>query len=193
MAKAKARRRVRDTWKEKSWYTIKTPVNFEDKEIGETPAKDPELLIGRGVEVTMRELTGDFSKQYIKLRFEIDNVAGEVANTKFTGHKTTTDYVSSMIRRGTSRIDASTIATTKDGRKVKLQVLAVTVRRAKSSQQRYMRKVIEDLLVEAAAEKSFDDLIKSVVTGKLASEIYHNAKKIYPLKRVEIIKSKVIK
>ena len=29
MAKAKARRRVRDTWKEKSWYTIKTPVNFE--------------------------------------------------------------------------------------------------------------------------------------------------------------------
>ena len=116
MAKAKARRRVRDTWKEKSWYTIKTPVNFEDKEIGETPARDPDLLIGRGVEVTMRELTGDFSKQYIKLRFEIDNVAGEVANTKFTGHKTTTDYVRSMIRRGTSRIDASAVVTTKDDR-----------------------------------------------------------------------------
>lgn len=193
MAKAKARRRVRDTWKEKSWYTIKTPVNFEDKEIGETPAKDPELLIGRGVEVTMRELTGDFSKQYIKLRFEIDNVAGTVANTKFTGHKTTTDYVRSMIRRGTSRIDASAIVKTKDDRKLKLQVLAVTTRRAKSSQQRYMRKTIEDLLIEAAAERSFDDLVHVCVNGKLASEIYHNAKKIYPLKRVEIIKSKVIK
>ena len=192
MAKAKARRRVRDTWKEKSWYTIKTPVNFEDKEIGETPAKDPDLLIGRGVEVTMRELTGDFSKQYIKLRFEIDNVAGEVANTKFTGHKTTTDYVRSMIRRGTSRIDASAVVTTKDDRKIKLQVLAVTIRRAKSSQQRYMRSVIEDLLREAASEKSFDELVKVCVNGKLASEIYHNAKKIYPLKRVEIIKSKVI-
>ena len=178
MAKAKQRRRVRDTWKEKSWYTIKTPVNFEDKEIGETPA---------------RELTGDFSKQYIKLRFEIDNVAGDVANTKFTGHKTTTDYVRSMIRRGTSRIDASAIVTTKDGRKIKLQVLAVTIRRAKSSQQRYMRSVIEDLILETASEKTFDDLVKIVVNGKLASEIYHNAKKIYPLKRVEIIKSKVIK
>ena len=193
MAKAKARRRVRDTWKEKSWYTIKTPVNFEDKEIGETPAKDASLLIGRGVEVTMRELTGDFSKQYIKLRFEIDNVAGDVANTKFTGHKTTTDYVRSMIRRGTSRIDASAIVTTKDGRKIKLQVLAVTIRRAKSSQQRYMRSVIEDLIKETASEKTFDELVKIVVNGKLASEIYHKAKKIYPLKRVEIIKSKVIK
>lgn len=35
MAK-KQRRRVRDTWKEKSWYTIKTPVAFGDKEIGTT-------------------------------------------------------------------------------------------------------------------------------------------------------------
>ena len=193
MAKAKARRRVRDTWKEKSWYTIKTPVSFQDKEIGETPAKDPELLIGRGVEVTMRELTGDFSKQYIKLRFEIDNVAGSVANTKFTGHKTTTDYVRSMIRRGTSRVDASAVVKTKDDRRLKLQVLAVTTRRAKSSQQRYMRSTIEDLLINAAADRTFDDLVNVCVNGKLASEIYHNAKKIYPLKRVEIIKSKVIK
>ena len=189
---AKARRRVRDTWKEKDWYTIKTPVAFEDKEIGETPARDPDYLIGRGVEVTMRELTGDFSKQYIKLRFEIDNVAGEVANTKFTGHKTTTDYIRSMIRRGTSRIDASAIVKTKDDRKIKLHVLAVTTRRAKSSQQKYMREVITELLMENADEKTFEELVMSSVNGKLASEVYHRAKKIYPLKRVEIIKSKVL-
>ncbi len=175
---AKARRRVRDTWKEKDWYTIKTPVAFEDKEIGETPARDPDYLIGRGVEVTMRELTGDFSKQYIKLRFEIDNVAGEVANTKFTGHKTTTDYIRSMIRRGTSRIDASAIVKTKDDRKIKLHVLAVTTRRAKSSQQKYMREVITELLMENAAEKTFEELVMSSVNGKLASEVYHRAKKI---------------
>ena len=182
MAKAKSRRRVRDTWKEKSWFTIKTPLMFEEKEIGETPAKDADLLIGRGVEVTI-----------IKLRFEIDNVAGDVASTKFTGHKTTTDYVRSMIRRGTSRIDASTIVQTKDDRRIKLHVLAVTIRRAKSSQQKYMRQVIIDLLQETAAERTYEELVKSSVNGKLASEIYHTAKKIYPLKRVEIIKSKVIK
>ena len=55
MAK-KQRRRVRDTWKEKSWYTIKTPVAFGDKEIGTTPARDPELVYGRTVEVTMRTI-----------------------------------------------------------------------------------------------------------------------------------------
>ncbi len=191
MAK-KSKRRVRDTWREKSWYTIKTPVAFEDKEIGETPAKDADLVIGRTVEVTMRELTGDFSKQYIKLQFEVDNVSGNIANTKFTGHKTTTDYVRSMIRRGTSRIDAPVIVTTQDDRKLKLHILAVTTRRAKSSQQKFMRETIKELVTNVAAEKSFDNLVETCVNGKLASEVYHNAKKIYPLKRVEIIKSKVL-
>lgn len=191
MAKAK-RRRVRDTWKEKSWFTIKTPVAFQDKEIGETPAKEEEYVIGRTVEVTMRELTGDFSKQYIKLQFEVDNIAGNIANTKFTGHKTTTDYVRSMIRRGTSRIDAPVYVTTKDERKIKLHVLAVTTRRAKSSQQKFMRETIQDLVTNVASEKTFDELVEISVNGRLASEIYHKAKKIYPLKRVEIIKSKVL-
>ena len=162
MAK-KQRRRVRDTWKEKSWYTIKTPVAFGDKEIGTTPARDPELVYGRTVEVTMRELTGDFSKQYIK-----------------------------MIRRGTSRIDAPVIVTTQDERKLKLHVLAVTTRRAKSSQQKYMRETINELVTKVASEKTFDELVENSVNGRLASEIYHKAKKIYPLKRVEIIKSKVL-
>lgn len=191
MAKAK-RRHVRDTWKEKDWYTIKTPVAFGDKEIGETPSRDPDFLVGRTVEVTMRELIGDFSKQYIKLQFEIDNVAGDVANTKFTGHKTTTDYVRSMIRRGTSRIDTPVIIETKDGHKMKLHVLAVTTRRAKSSQQKFMRETITELVNNIAVEKNFEDVIETSVNGRLASEIYHTAKKIYPLKRVEVIKSKVL-
>ena len=97
-----------------------------------------------------------------------------------------------MIRRGTSRIDASAIVKTKDDRKIKLHVLAVTTRRAKSSQQKYMREVITELLMENAAEKTFEELVMSSVNGKLASEVYHRAKKIYPLKRVEIIKSKVL-
>ncbi|MCL2687930.1 MAG: 30S ribosomal protein S3ae [Methanobrevibacter sp.] len=191
MAKAK-RRRVRDTWKEKSWYTIKTPVAFGDKEIGDTPSRDPDFLIGRGVEVTMRELTGDFSKQYIKLKFEVDNVAGDIANTKFTGHKVTTDYVRSMIRRGTSRIDTHVYIKTKDDYKMKLHVLAITTRRSKSSQQKFMRETIHDLVEKLASERSFEDVIETSVNGRMASEIYHKAKKIYPLKRVEIIKSKVL-
>ena len=188
---AKAKRRVRDTWREKVWYDIKAPIEFGEKEIGETPSRDPEFLIGRNVDVTMRELTGDFSKQYIKLNFEINNVAGKVANTRFAGHKITSDRIRSMIRRGTSRIDSIAIVKTKDGHEIKVHVLDVTNKRAKYSQQKFMRETIKNLVTESASEKSFKEFTEILTNGRLASEIYHNAKKIYPLNRVEIIKSKV--
>lgn len=191
MAKAR-RRRVRDTWKEKQWYKIMTPTEFGEAEIGTTPARDPNMLIRRRVESSLRELSGDFSKQYIKLHFQINNVAGDTANTNFVGHQVTTDYVRSMIRRGTSRIDAITHVKTQDNTNMKIHVLAITIKRAKSSQQKFIRETMERLVAEAAAEKTFRDLVEDVITGKLASHIYHEAKKIYPLKRVEIIKTRVI-
>ncbi|GAB6055696.1 30S ribosomal protein S3ae [Methanobacterium alkalithermotolerans] len=191
MAKAR-RRRVRDTWKEKQWYRIISPEGFGEDEIGITPSRDPDFLVKRKVEATMRELAGDFSKQYVKLKFQVKNVVGDTAHTKFIGHEVTTDYVRSMIRRGSSRIDAPVIVETKEGYKIKLHVLAITTRRAKSSQQKFMRETIDELLKKIVADKSFTELVEAVVTGKIASEIYHRAKKIYPLKRVEIIKTKVL-
>jgi small subunit ribosomal protein S3Ae len=191
MAKAK-RRRVRDTWKEKQWYTITTPKEFGDAEIGTTPARDPDMLLKRRVESTLRELSGDFSKQYVKLKFQISEVAGDTATTRFMGHQVTSDYVRSMIRRGTSRIDAIVNAETKDGQKMKIHVLAITVKRAKSSQQRYIRETIEKLVVDAASQKNFVELVEDIIGGKMASYVYHEAKKIYPLKRVETIKTQVV-
>jgi len=191
MAKAR-RRRVKDTWKDKQWYKIVTPKEFGDADIGTTPARDSSMLLKRTVESSMRELSGDFSKQYKKLFFQIKDVAGETANTDFVGHQVTSDYVRSMIRRGTSRIDAITPVTTQDNKKMKVHVLAITIKRAKSSQQKFIRETMERIVIETATERSFRDLVEDIVTGKLASTIYHETKKIYPLKRVEIVKTRVI-
>lgn len=191
MAKAR-RRRVRDTWKDKQWYKITTPKEFGESEIGTTPARDPNLLLQRKVEATMRELSGDFSKQYVKLRFQISDVAGDTAHTRFMGHQVTTDYVRSMIRRGTSRIDAIMKLETKDGKKLKVHMIAITIKRAKSSQQRYIRETMEKLVKEAALNKTLNELVEDIIKGKLASSVYHETKKIYPLKRVETIKTRVI-
>lgn len=190
MAKAR-RRRVRDTWKEKQWYKIMTPKEFGDAEIGTTPARDPDILLKRRVESSMRELTGDFSKQYVKLYFQINNIAGDTANTKFVGHHVTTDYVRSMIRRGTSRIDTLSEVTTKEGYKVNVHIIAITVKRAKASQQKFIRETMGNLVQQAVDGKTFPEFVEAVITGKMASSIYHETKKIYPLKRVEIIKTRV--
>ena len=49
------------------------------------------------------------------------------------------------------------------------------------------------MIIENAAEKNLNELVDDIIHGKFASNIYHEAKKIYPLKKVETIKSKVLK
>jgi small subunit ribosomal protein S3Ae len=51
---------------------------------------------------------------------------------------------------------------------------------------------MQNMILEAAAEKTLDELVKEIISGKFASNIYHEAKKIYPLKKVETIKTRVL-
>ena len=52
---------VRDKWKLKKWYTIVAPPVFGNAILGTTPADDPDKLIGRVIESTLYDLTGDFT------------------------------------------------------------------------------------------------------------------------------------
>ena len=95
--------RTRDKWKEKVWYQILAPEYFDSKEIGKTPAGNPDLLIGRTVQPTLYDLTGDFEKIHVKLRFKILEVAGQQAKTTFYGHEWSSDHLRGLVKRGTSR------------------------------------------------------------------------------------------
>ena len=108
-------RKVRDKWKAKEWYKIHAPRMFNEAEIGETPSADPEFVIGRTVEVTVQDLTGDFSKMHIKLKFKVSSVDGHDAKTEFTGHDLTSDYVRRLTRRKKTKTDHVVDIVTKDG------------------------------------------------------------------------------
>ena len=70
--------------------------------------------------------------------------------------------------------------TTKDDKKMKVHVLAITIKRAKSSQQKFICEAMEKIVIEVASQRIFRDLVEDIVTGKLASTIYHEAKKYIP-------------
>jgi small subunit ribosomal protein S3Ae len=181
-----------DKWKNKTWYNIETPEFIGRTVIGTTTADESEKLVGRTIETTVGDITNDFSKQNIKLRLAIDSVTGDTANTVFTGHEITTDYLRSIVKRQTSRIDNNLEVTTKDGRKLRIKPIAFTVKRARSSQIRAIREIMAKIVLERAAELDFEHIVEEIVTGKLAANIYRNAKTIYPIRRVEIRKTEVL-
>ncbi|AFK21738.1 30S ribosomal protein S3ae [Pyrococcus sp. ST04] len=192
-----AKRRVtatRDKWKLKQWYIIYAPDFFGNVEVGLTPADDPEKVLNRVIEVTLRDVTGEFSPKagYIKLYFQVYDVKGQNAYTKFKGMKLARHYIRSIVRRRTTRIDGIFNITTKDGYKLRVMAMAIAMRRIQTSQERAIRKIMQDIIYKKAAELNFKDFVLEAVNGKIAAEIAKEAKKIYPLKNSEIRKIKVL-
>ena len=185
-------RKVRDKWRAKEWYKVRAPRMFNEIEIGDTPSADPSNLIGRTVEVTVQDLTGDFSKMHIKLKFRVNEVDGHDAKTVFTGHDLTVDYVRRLTRRKKTKTDHVVDVTTKDDFKMRIKIMSIAEKRIQSSQEEAMRRIMGDTVKELSSEMTMADLVKNIISGDLARNVARACKIVIPIKRVEIRKTEVL-
>lgn len=189
---ARRSQRKAESRKAKQWYKVISPEMFGRSPVGETVANDPERIVGRVIETTLGDLTNNFSKQNTKLRFRVDRVAGDSAYTRFVGHEMTTDYIRSLVKRRTSRIDAIVDVTTTDGYQVRVKPSCFTVKRARANQVKSIREISKQVVLQKASGLDLNQLIQEVVLGKLSLDIYKEAKMVYPLRRVEVRKTEIV-
>jgi small subunit ribosomal protein S3Ae len=185
-------KRVRDKWRGKAWYMVVAPPFFGNVELGSLPAEEPEQLIGRVVEATLYDITSDFSHQYLKMFFQINEIDGKTAHTLFKGHEYSRDYLRSLVRRRTTKVDGLFNLITKDRYKLRVAVSALTLSRIKTSQEKLIRNMMDETVKEKAAALTLDQFVQEMVLGKIASDVYNKAKKVAPLRHVGIRKSKLI-
>ncbi|MCX8153142.1 MAG: 30S ribosomal protein S3ae [Candidatus Bathyarchaeota archaeon] len=185
-------KQMRDKWRGKAWYMVVAPPFFGNVELGMVPAEEPEQLIGRVVEATLYDITGDFSHQNMKLFFQISEVEGKIAHTMFKGHEYSRDYLRSLVRRRTTKVDGIFNITTKDGYKLRVAISAFTLARIKTSQEKAIRSIMEKTVKEKAELLTLDQFVQEMVLGKIASDVYNVAKKVAPLRHVGTRKSKLI-
>ena len=183
---------VRDKWRGKAWYMIVAPSFFGNVELGSVPAEEQEQLIGRVVEATLYDITQDFSHMYLKMFFQVNELDGKTAKTVFKGHEYSRDYLRSLVRRRTTKVDGLLNLITKDGYKLRIAISALTLSRIKTSQEKVIRGIMQKTVKEKSASLTLDQFIQEMVLGKIASDIYNEAKKVAPLRHVGIRKSKLI-
>lgn len=187
-----AARKLKDRWRGKNWYRVLAPAMFESVQIGETPADDPGKVKGRIMDVTLQQLTGDFSKMHIKLIFKIDDVKGSDAYSNFIGHSLTSDYIRRLTRRKRSKTDGVFDVDTKDGFRVRVKPMAVTENRIQTSQQHAIRMIMGRIITDYAKEKLISEFIRDMIGGDISTLIFKASKPIYPIKRVEIRRSEIL-
>ena len=191
MAKKKQVGRRVEGWKAKSWFKVHVPDNLGKAYIGDTIANDAESVVGRIMTATLGEIVNDYAKQHVKMSFKIATVTGDSAYTEFVGHEVTRDYLRSLVKRRSSRIDTIVPVTTKDNKKVRLTICTYTFARANLSQEHAIRNAIVKAVAVQAQAWDLTTLLNGIVSGEISRDLFKAVKTIYPTRRVEVIKSKV--
>lgn len=175
---------------QKDWFELVAPDIFGGDVVAETPAAEPEMVAGRTVRVGLQELRPDTRNYYMDVVLKVQDVEGSRAQTGIAGHEVSSDYISKMVSRGSTRLDAVVDVETEDG-EIRVKVVGVTIKKTSSSRVNAVRKRIEETLEEEAEGERIQDVMDAIFEGELQERLDDAAQEIYPLRDVEIRKTEV--
>jgi small subunit ribosomal protein S3Ae len=142
--------------------------------------------------VTVQELTGDFSKMHIKLKFKITSIDGHTARTTFMGHDLTSDYVRRLTRRKKTKTDHVVDVATKDGFTIRIKPMSIAEKRIQTAQEEAIRQLLGETLLKMGTEMTLSEIVKTIVSGDMAKDLAKACRCVIPVKRIEVRKSEVL-
>ena len=189
------RRRVRRAarGKKKYYFTVKSPDILGGVLLNDIITTDPNSIIGRTYETLLADLTGDLKHQFVKIRFKITSIDGNIARTIYIGHEYFREYEKSLIMRGTTYVEAIRDVKTKDGYKYRVRVGVYTTRRINNSKKKAIRRLVFQLLDKWVSKSDNETFIKDMLFGKMDDEIKKLARTVYPIREgTGIMKVKLV-
>jgi len=191
---ARRKGRVKDKWREKKWVTVSAPDSFNNVPIAYIPITDDANAPGRVLEVTLYDiLKGDPSQHQYKMYFQINKVEGDKATTIFKRYEYSKEFLRSLIRRGSSRINFIIDIKTKDGYVFRIKVLALTHRQLNTSRKHALRLIAKDVINNTVPQMTVDQFVQATCYSKINSDIMAAFKKVIRVRHVGLEKVKLIR
>jgi len=187
-------RKIKDKWKEKRWVTVFAPESFNNIPIAYVPITSDKTAVGRVVEVTLFDiLKGDPSQHQYKLFFQINKVTEEKATTVFKRYEYAKEFLRSLIRRGSSRINFVIDTKTKDGYVFRIKILTLSHRELNTSRKHALRLEAKKQIERIVPQMTIDEFVQAACYGKINSDIMAATKKIIRVRHVGLEKVKLLR
>ena len=191
---ARRKGRVKDKWREKKWITVNAPDSFNNVPIAYVPITDDENASGRVLEVTLYDiLKGDPSQHQYKMYFQLNKVEDDKASSIFKRFEYSKEFLRSLVRRGSSKVNFIIDAKTKDGYIFRIKVIALTHRQLNTSRKHALRLIARDIINKTIPEMTIDQFVQATCYGKINSDIMAAAKKVIRIRHVGLEKVKLIR
>ena len=191
---ARRKTRVKDKWREKKWITVQAPDSFNNVPVAYVPITDDENASGRVIEVTLFDiLKGDPSQHQYKIYFQIDKVNDDKATSIFKRYEYAKEFLRSLVRRGSSKVNFIIDTKTKDGYIFRLKVIALTHRQLNTSRKHALRLIARDVIEKTVPQMTIDQFVQATCYGKINSDIMAAAKKLIRIRHVGLEKVKLVK
>ncbi|MCV0373306.1 MAG: 30S ribosomal protein S3ae [Nitrosarchaeum sp.] len=191
---ARRKGRVKDKWREKKWVTVHAPDSFNNVPIAYVPITDEENAVGRVLEVTLYDiLKGDPSQHQYKIYFQINKVDGEKASTIFKRFEYSKEFLRSLVRRGSSKINFIIDIKTNDGYIFRIKVIALTHRQLNTSRKHALRLIARDVINNTVPQMSIDQFVQATCYSKINSDIMAAFKKVIRVRHVGLEKVKLVR
>ncbi|MEE9563545.1 MAG: 30S ribosomal protein S3ae [Nitrosopumilaceae archaeon] len=191
---ARRKTRVKDKWREKRWITVLAPDSFNNVPLAYIPITDDENAVGRVVEVTLYDiLKGDQSQHQYKIFFQINKIQGNSATTIFKKYEYAKEFLRSVVRRGSSKINFIVDAKTKDGFIFRLKLIILTHRQLNTSRKHALRLIAKDVIDKTIPQMTIEQFVQATCYGKINSDIMAAAKKLIRIRHVGFEKVKLVR
>ena len=191
---ARRKGRIKDKWREKRWVNVNAPDSFNNVPLAYVPITDDENASGRVIEVTLFDiLKGDPSQHQYKIYFQIDKVDGDKASTIFKRFEYSKEFLRSLVRRGSSKINFIIDIKTKDGYVFRVKVIALTHRPLNTSRKHALRIIARDVINKTVPEMTIDQFVQATCYSKINSDIMAAFKRVIKVRHVGLEKVKLIR
>ena len=179
--------------KQKTWYPVMLPKIFGGTQIAETLSLDSKNIVGRKINTVLSDVTGDIKHFHTTVTLRIKDVTEGKAYTEYNGQNLISDKIARMVNRWRSRIDSVDDISTKDGHKLRIKTIVITRQRVNTTTKADIRKIVSSETVKYCTDKSLESIVNDIFSGKLQKHVFLSAKKVYPLKSVEVRKTEILK
>ncbi len=187
-------RKIKDKWKEKRWVTVLAPDSFNNIPVAYVPITSDKTAVGRVVEATLFDiLKGDPSQHQYKLFFQINKVTEEKATTVFKRYEYAKEFLRSLIRRGSSRINFVIDTKTKDGYVFRIKILTLSHRELNTSRKHALRLEAKKQIERIVPQMTIDEFVQAACYGKINSDIMAATKKIIRVRHVGLEKVRLLR